>query len=118
MRRRLSIVSASARTLWRFPLRSGLTVLSGVLGVTGAMSSVNYALGGRQKVTDQLARLGTNILIATPQQSRNVAGRTRTGTIVTTLTEADYTAVKRDLRQFNRTSALSAQTFLVKARAF
>lgn len=82
------------------------------------MSSVNYALGGRQKVTDQLARLGTNILIATPQQSRNVAGRTRTGTIVTTLTEADYTAVKRELHQFNRSSALSAQTFLVKARDF
>src|SRR5258708_2388961 len=115
MRRLLCIVRTSARTLWRFPLRSGLTVLSAVLGVAGALSSVNYALGGRQKVTDQLARLGTNVLIATPQQSRNVAGRRRTGSIVTTLTAGDYAAVKHDLDYFNRSSGLSAQTFLVKA---
>jgi putative ABC transport system permease protein len=111
-------VRTSLRTLWRFKLRSGLTILSAVLGVAGAMSSVNYALGGRQKVTDQLARLGSNVLTVTPQQSRNVAGRNRTGAIVTTLTAADYAAVKRELHRFNRSSALSARTFLVKTGDF
>ena len=95
--RAFSIVRGSVRALWRFPLRSGLTILSAILGVAGALSSVNYALGGRQKVTNQLARLGTNVLIVTPQQSRGIAGRVRTGSIVTTLTEADYAVLRRDI---------------------
>src|SRR6266852_1478399 len=97
MRRELSIFRGSLRVVWRFPLRSSLTILSAVLGVAGALCSVNYALGGRQKVIDQLARLGTNVLIVTPQQSRIVAGRVRTGSIVTTLTQADYAALHREI---------------------
>jgi putative ABC transport system permease protein len=115
MLRELSIFRGSLRVVRRFPLRSGLTILSAVLGVAGALCSVNYALGGRQKVIDQLARLGTNVLIVTPQQSRSVAGRVRTGGIVTTLTQADYAAVHREIPRFARASAISARTFLVKA---
>jgi putative ABC transport system permease protein len=115
MRRHWSILRGSVRMLWRFPLRSALTILSAVLGVAGALSSVNYALGGRQKVVDQLARLGTNVLIATPRQSQTVAGRTRTGAIATTLTEADYENVNREVHRFSRSSPLSTRAFLVKA---
>jgi putative ABC transport system permease protein len=111
----LSIVRGSLRLLWRFPLRSGFTVLSALLGVAGAISSVNYALGGREKVTGQLARLGTNVLIVTPQESRSVGGRARTGALVTTLTELDYSAIRRDTSLFSHSSALAANTFLVKA---
>ena len=115
MLRGLSIFRGSLRVVWRFPLRSSLTILSAVLGVAGAVCSVNYALGGRQKVIDQLARLGTNVLIVTPQQSRSVAGRVRTGGIVTTLTQADYAALQREIPRFARSSAISTRTFLVKA---
>ena len=101
--------------VWRFPLRSSLTILSAVLGVAGALCSVNYALGGRQKAIDQLARLGSNVLIVTPQQSRSIAGRVRTGAIVTTLTQADYAALHREIPRFARSSAISTRTFLVKA---
>src|SRR5450432_1321515 len=112
MRRTFSILRTSGRALWRFPMRSGLAILSAVLGVAGALSSINYALGGRQKVLDQLARLGTNLLAATPQQSQSVAGRTRTGVAATTMTRADYEAVTRDVHQFDRSSPMSARTFL------
>jgi putative ABC transport system permease protein len=115
MLRGLSIFRGSLRVVWRFPLRSSLTILSAVLGVAGALCSVNYALGGRQKVIDQLARLGTNVLIVTPQQSRSVAGRVRTGGIVTTLTQADYAALQREIPRFVHSSAISTRTFLVKA---
>jgi putative ABC transport system permease protein len=115
MFRKLSIIHRSMTSLWRFPLRSGLTMLSAALGVAGAVSSINYALGGRQKVVDQLARLGTNVLIVTPQQSRSVGGRARTGTLVTTLTPDDYAAIRRDVQLFRRSSAFSTRSFLVKA---
>lgn len=76
---------------------------------------MNYALGGRQKVTDQLARLGTNVLIVTPAASRAVAGRARTGTLVTTLTPDDYASIRKKVSLFERSSAFSTRTFLVKA---
>ncbi|MGI8741398.1 MAG: ABC transporter permease [Bryobacteraceae bacterium] len=115
MLRELAIFRGALRTIWRFPLRSILTILSAVLGVAGALCSVNYAFGGRQKVTNQLARLGTNVLIVTPQQSRSVAGRVRTGGIVTTLTQADYAALRREVPRFSRSSAIATRSFLVKA---
>jgi putative ABC transport system permease protein len=66
-------------------------------------------------VVDQLARLGTNVLIVTPKQSRSVGGRARTGTLVTTLTSNDYAAIRRDVHLFRRSSAFSTRSFLVKA---
>jgi putative ABC transport system permease protein len=118
MLRTISILRGSFRVLWRHPLRSGLTILSAVIGVAGALSSVNYALGGRQKVTNQLARLGTNVLTVTPQQSRAAGPRARTGTIVTTLSEMDYAVLRREVPEFSRSSGFSARTFLVKAGDF
>lgn len=103
------------QSLRRFPLRSGLTALSAALGVAGAVSSINFALGGRQKVIDQLARLGTNVLIVTPRESRSVGGRARTGTLVTTLTPEDYLWIRRDVSLFQHSSAYSTRSFLVKA---
>lgn len=118
MRRAFSILRASGGMLWRFPLRSALTILSAVLGMAGALSSVNYALGGRQKVINQLARLGTNVLTATPRQSQSLAGRTRTGNLATTLTRADYEALNRDIHRFKRHSGLSTRSFPVKVGDF
>jgi putative ABC transport system permease protein len=115
MFRKLSIAGRSMIALWRFPLRSGLTIMSAALGVAGAVSSVNFAMGGRQKVLDQLARLGTNVLIVSPRQSRSVGGRARTGTLVTTLTPDDYASIRREVPLFARSSAFSTRTFLVKA---
>jgi putative ABC transport system permease protein len=105
----------SFRPLWRFPLRSGLTILSAVLGVAGALGAVNYALGGRQKVTNQLGRLGANVLIVTPQQSRAVGGRARTGELVTTLTDTDYAAIRREVPYLRATSAFATRSFSLKA---
>ncbi len=113
--RKLALAAASLRIFWRFPLRSGLTMVSAILGVAGALSSVNYALGGRQKISEQLARLGTNVLIVTPQPSRSVAGRARTGGLVTTLTETDYTAIRREVPFLRNTAAFAIRSFPLKA---
>ncbi|MGH9829817.1 MAG: hypothetical protein ACREDR_41930, partial [Blastocatellia bacterium] len=83
------IMSGSLRVIWRFPLRSGLMLLSGLLGVACVISAVNYASEGRLKVLTQIRRMGTNVLIVTPQQSRSVGGRAKTGSIITTLVAQD-----------------------------
>lgn len=83
--------------MWRYRLRSFLVILCAALGVAGAITAVNYAAGGRQVILDQIQRLGTNLVIVSAKQSRAVAGRERTGTIVTTLGEADYRAIEREL---------------------
>lgn len=113
--RKVSILAAARRGLWRFPLRSGLTMVSAILGVAGALGAVNYALGGRKKVTDELGRLGVNVLIVSPQQSRTIGGRARTGAQVTTLTETDYAAIRREVPSLQTTSAFATRSFSLKA---
>ena len=102
----------------RYPLRSGLLALSAALGVSGVVCSVNYGASGTKDVLDQIRRLGTNVLIITPGQSRPVAGRSRTGAPVTTLVERDYSAIKRDVLARTRSSALATQSFWLKAGDF
>ncbi len=109
------IMTRSLRLIWRFRLRSALMLASALLGVSGVIASVNYASGGRQKILNQIRRMGTNVLIVQPQQSRSVGGRARTGAIVTTLVEQDYNILRRDVPAVRRSSALANGSFLVKA---
>jgi putative ABC transport system permease protein len=109
------ITTRSLRLIVRYPLRSGLLALSAALGVSGVVCSVNYGASGTEKVLDQIRRLGTNVLLITPVQSRSIAGRARTGAAVTTLVERDYIALKRDVPARTRSSALATQSFWAKS---
>lgn len=109
------LMAGSLRLIWRFRLRSGLVLLSALLGVGGVISAINYAAEGRLKVLSRIQRLGTNVLIVTPQLSRNVGGRAKTGTIVTTLVVADYMEILREISGIERSSAIITTSFLVKA---
>jgi putative ABC transport system permease protein len=114
-RKTLHILAGSLRSIWRFPLRSGLLLLSATLGVSGVTSAISYAREGRLKALNQIRGMGTDILVVTPAQSRAVGGRARTGAIVTTLVAQDYTAIRRELPDIKRSSATAAGSFLVKA---
>ena len=109
------ITIRSLRLVLRYPLRSGLLVLSAALAVSGVVISVNYAASGTEKVLDQIRRLGTNVLIITPAQSKSIRGRARTSAAVTTLVERDYAALKRDIQAHTRSSALVTESFWIKA---
>jgi putative ABC transport system permease protein len=85
------------------------------LGVGGVICSVNYSAGGTQQILDQIRRMGTNVLIVTPAQSRSVAGRARTGGVVTTLVEREYTAIRRTLLVRTYSSAFVTASLWVKA---
>jgi putative ABC transport system permease protein len=106
---------AAMRQIWRFRLRSVLVLSCAALGVTGAVTAVNYASGGRQQVLDQIRRLGSNVVVVQAQQSRSIAGRARSGNIVTTLVEPDYQALRREVDGIQRSSAVISAGLRLKA---
>ncbi len=103
------------RQLRRFRLRSALAICCAALGVAGAITAVNYASGGQQMVLEQIRRLGTNLVVVSAKESRAIAGRERTGSIVTTLVEADYTALRREFLGPVRASARVSAPLRLKA---
>lgn len=113
--RQRQIALRALRLLWRYPLRSSLLMLSAALGVIGVVCSVNYGEGGTKQILDQIRRMGTNVLIITPVQSRAIAGRARTGALVTTLVERDYRTIKNEILSRTLSSAFVTQSFWSKA---
>lgn len=103
------------RLCLRFRLRSFLMVGSTLIGVAGVIVSTNYATAGRVKVVNQLQKMGTDVLIVTPRQSKNVAGRARTGSTVTTLRQTDDEAIHRTVPQIKESSEIAARAFMLKA---
>jgi len=103
------------RQMWRYRLRSALVISCAALGVAGAITAVNYAAGGRQGILEQIERLGTNLIVVSAKQSRAVAGRERTGTVVTTLVEPDYLALRRELLGPAPSSAVVSAPLRLKA---
>lgn len=113
--RQREIIIRALRLMWRYRLRSALLMLSAALGVCGVVCSVNYGASGTRQILEQIRRMGTNVLIITPAQSRVIAGRARTGVPVTTLVERDYRAIKNEVLSRTRSSALVTESFWNKA---
>jgi len=90
-------------------------MMSAALGVSGVVCSVNYGASGTRQILDQIRRMGTNVLMIAPAQSRAIAGRARTGAPVTSLVERDYRAIKSEVLSRTRSSALVTQSFWNKA---
>ncbi|HKW63727.1 MAG TPA: ABC transporter permease [Candidatus Acidoferrum sp.] len=93
-------------------------MLSAALGVIGVVCSVNYGEGGTKQILDQIRRMGTNVLIISPAQSRTIAGRARTGALVTTLVERDYRVMENEILSRTHSSAFVTQSFWSKAGDF
>src|SRR6185437_12107902 len=85
-------------------------------GLAGVLASVSYSAASRQQVLAQIRRLGTNVLIVTPTESRAVGGRARTGAINTTLIERDYRDIRQGVPSLVRASAWVSRPFTLKAR--
>lgn len=116
MTRALALFAAAAwRQIARSPLRSSLIAGCAALGVAGAVASVNYATAGRNKLLAQIERLGTNVILVSAQQSRRVAGRARTGTLVTSLREGDLQAVLREVPGIVRSTPIVNGALRLKA---
>lgn len=111
----LHLMRVASRQMLRYRLRSALIMICAALGVAGAITVVNYASGGREEVLQQIARLGTNIVVVSAKQSRAVADRGRTGAVVTTLVAADYRAIREEILGPVPASAVASAPLRLKA---
>jgi putative ABC transport system permease protein len=109
------LLRVAARNFWRFRLQASLILLASISGTGGVILSTGYAAGGRQKILDQFSRLGTNVIVVTPQQSRSVGGRARTGSLVTTLNAADYRAIEQSVATIAVSSPTVATVLRMRA---
>jgi putative ABC transport system permease protein len=105
----------AARNFWRFRLQAVLITVAAMTGTAGVIVSTGYAASGRQKILDQFSRLGTNIVAVTPQQSKAVGGRARTGALVTTLNTADLKAIRQSVSGISFSSATVASVLRLRA---
>ena len=98
------IVAVALRNFYRARLHAWLSIAAAIAGTGGVVVCAGYAAAGRQMILNQFQQMGTNLVIVTPQQSRAVGARARTGAIVTTLRDSDYRAI------LQATSGISASS--------
>lgn len=113
--RHVQIGLRSLRLLWRHRLRSALIIASAAVGVAGVVCPVNYGASGSKQLLEQIRHMGTNLLIIAPVQDRAIAGRARTGNLVTTLVGRDHAVVQHEIASRMRSSALVTGGFWIKA---
>ena len=70
-------------------MRSGLTVLGILIGIAAVMLTVGLGQGAQAQVTEQISKLGSNLLIVSPGSSTNTSGLRGGRGSATTLTVDD-----------------------------
>ncbi|MCX7983915.1 MAG: ABC transporter permease [Bacteroidetes bacterium] len=90
-----NIVLSAFRALQRNKMRSFLTMLGIIIGVAAVIMMLAIGEGAQYSVKQQIASLGTNVLIIFPGSQQQGSIRFGAGT-VTTLTEDDAFAIKSE----------------------
>jgi putative ABC transport system permease protein len=88
MKKLLSSMRIAFRALTMNKLRSALTMLGIVIGVASVIATVAIGSGATQRIQDQIASIGSNIIIIIPGSTSSSGVRLGTGNAVT-LSEAD-----------------------------
>ncbi|MBZ5533600.1 MAG: ABC transporter permease [Acidobacteriia bacterium] len=88
MKRLLSAMRIAFRALQVNKARSALTMLGIVIGVAAVIATVAVGSGATKRIQDQIASIGSNIIIVTPGSVTSSGMRMGSGSSVT-LTEAD-----------------------------
>jgi macrolide transport system ATP-binding/permease protein len=91
----LMILGAAVQAIGRNKLRASLTMLGVFIGVAALIAMVAVGQGANEAVAQQIASLGTNLLVVQP--GATTAGGVRAGSgSASTLTVADALAIRRD----------------------
>jgi putative ABC transport system permease protein len=88
MKKLISSMKIAFRALTMNKLRSVLTMLGIVIGVASVIATVAIGSGASQRIQDQIASIGSNIIIITPGSTSSSGVRLGTGNAVT-LSQAD-----------------------------
>jgi putative ABC transport system permease protein len=88
MKKLMSSMRIAFRALTMNKLRSALTMLGIVIGVASVIATVAIGSGATQRIQDQIASIGSNIIIITPGSTSSSGVRLGSGNAAT-LSEAD-----------------------------
>lgn len=113
--RATQLVRIALRNFRRSHLQAVIAIAAAIGGTGGVIVCTGYTASGRQKIFNQFRQMGSNTIVVTPQQSRSVGGRSRTGSIVTTLRDSDYRAILRTVPNITASSAVVATTLRIRA---
>jgi putative ABC transport system permease protein len=91
----LNIFLSAFRALQRNKMRSFLTMLGIIIGVAAVIAMLAIGQGAEYSVKQQIAALGTNVLMVFPGAQQQAGVRTAAGS-ATTLTEDDALAIARE----------------------
>lgn len=91
------------RSLAANKLRTFLTMLGVIIGVTSVIALVSVGMGVKKNVIDNISRLGSNMLIISPGSSNRGGPRGAAGSI-TTLTYDDAEAIKNKIKNVSNVS--------------
>ncbi|MCX6132693.1 MAG: ABC transporter permease [Ignavibacteriales bacterium] len=91
----LNIILSAFRALRRNKMRSFLTMLGIIIGVGAVIAMLAIGQGAEYSVKEQIAALGTNVLMVFPGAQQQGGVRTAAGSAVT-LTEEDALAIARE----------------------
>ena len=89
----LSVLMLALRSVWRNMLRSFLTILGIVIGVSAVITMVTVGNGATQAIEEKITSLGTNLLMVSPGQRIGGGG----GGGVPQFTEADAEAIVAEI---------------------
>ena len=91
------------RSLAANKLRTFLTMLGVIIGVTSVIALVSVGMGVKKNMLDSISRLGSNMLIVSPGSSNRGGPRGAAGSI-TTLTLDDSDAIKSKIKDISYVS--------------
>ena len=91
------------RSLAANKLRTFLTMLGVIIGVTSVIALVSVGMGVKKNMLDSISRLGSNMLIVSPGSSNRGGPRGAAGSI-TTLTFDDAEAIKNKIKNIDHVS--------------
>jgi len=92
----LVIIKVAFRALGRNKLRTALTMLGIVIGVSAVIMMVSLHEGAQSMMMDQMSSLGSNMIYVTPGSRRSGGARMGMGA-ANTLTEQDVAAMEREI---------------------
>jgi len=91
----MNVFLSAFRALQRNKMRSFLTMLGIIIGVSAVIAMLAIGQGAEYSVEQQINALGTNVLIVLPGTQQTAGVRVGAGS-VTTLTEDDAAAIQRE----------------------
>jgi putative ABC transport system permease protein len=88
-------VGLAARAIVRSTLRASLTILGILIGVAAVVTVTALGAGARDRVSDQIQNMGSNVMMIAPQSAAASGARSALGAGVR-LTEEDGRAIARE----------------------